>query len=471
MMTGSPRATPKIDVSRRCAANSISSELKFGGIPRGGSYDGVMPRTSPSSMAGLVAQSMSGVADLALRRWAACGAMALTGDADGPPSSATARVALAADALATTIADLSGRVGSEVLVDGAALLGERAALAGLTRHGSRSCGGATRLLRASDGWLALTLARPDDVQLVDAWLGAVMRIPIEVPVEDWAPIEAAVVQRTRADLVATAVLLGLPCASLGEVSAASELVGVAATGAGSDRLRVIERLTVVDLSSLWAGPLCAQLLGLAGAQIVKVESSTRPDGARLGPPEFFDLLHPGHRSVALDFAADDGRRWLRRLIASADIVIEASRPRALAALGASFDVMHDAGWRGVWLSITGYGRTDETSGRVAFGDDAAVGGGLVSEAGGAPIFCADAVADPLSGLLAAATVLECLDRGATGFIDVSLARTAAHVAAGVRRMPLSAPTAPIVAAPPRARRAPERAAALGAHTDAVLSAL
>lgn len=429
-----------------------------------------MSPTPPPSMAEMLAQSMLSDADIALSRWAACGAMALTGDPDGPPASDPARVALAADGFAATIAHLSGRVGRAVYVDGAALLGERAALAGLTRHGSRSCGGATRLLRASDGWLALTLARADDVQLIDAWLGEPIGVPDDVPVHDWAPIEAAVTRRTRADLVPAATLLGLPCASLGEVSPKCELVGFAATAAGIDRFRVIEGLTVVDLSSLWAGPLCAQLLGQAGARVVKVESSTRPDGARFGPPAFFDLLHAGHRSVSLDFASDDGRRWLRRLIASADIVIEASRPRALVALGASFGALHDAGWRGVWLSITGYGRNDEASHRVAFGDDAAVAGGLVSEAGDAPMFCADAVADPLTGMLAAASVFDCLDRGSSGLIDVSLARTASHVAAGVRRVPLSESTA-VTVAPPSARRALDRAASLGAHTDEVLREL
>lgn len=427
--------------------------------------------TTPSSMAERLAQAMSGDPDLAVSRWARCGAMALTGTADGPPSSGTARVALAADAVATWIADLSGRVGREVHVDGAALLGERAAIVGLTRHGSRSCGGGTRLLRANDGWLALTLARSDDVRLIDPWLGGVTGVPADVPVENWVPIEAAVAQLKRTDLVATATLLGLPCASLGEVSAASDMVRVTATAVGSDRLRTLDRLTVVDLSSLWAGPLCAHLLGLAGAQVVKVESSARPDGARLGPPEFFDLLHAGHQSVALDFADDDGRRWLRRLIASADIVIEGSRPRALAALGVSFDLMHDAGWRGLWLSITGYGRTDEAGRRVAFGDDAAVGGGLVSEADGVPIFCADAVADPLSGLVAAASMLDCLDRGMAGLIDVSLARTAAHVAAGVRRTSPERATTNLSAAVPHARSAAGPAASLGAHTDVVLSAL
>src|SRR5258706_4556795 len=129
-----------------------------------------MAPTPPSSMAGYLAEAMAADADAALRRWAACGAMSLTGLADGPPSTDTARVALGADALASLVAELSERIGRSVYVDGAALLSERAAIAGLSRHGSRSCGNATRLLQVSDGWLAVTVARPDDVQLLDAWL-------------------------------------------------------------------------------------------------------------------------------------------------------------------------------------------------------------------------------------------------------------------------------------------------------------
>src|SRR4029453_19173112 len=90
---------------------------------------------------------------------------------------------------------------------------------------------------------------------------------------------------------------------------------------------------VVDLSSLWAGPLCAHLLGLQGARVVKVESTGRPDGARRGPAAFFDLLHGGPRGVARDLRDPAGAACLRRLLAAADVVVEASRPRALRQLG------------------------------------------------------------------------------------------------------------------------------------------
>lgn len=422
-------------------------------------------------MVHLIADSMAGSSDDAITRWAASGAMALTGAADGPPLASPARVAPAADALATRIAEVSGRLGLECRFDGAALLGERAAIAGLTRQGSLSCGGATRLLRARDGWLAVSLARADDLELLDAWLGQTLRVSTQLPMTEWDALAAKVAEAARAELVDTATLLGLPCASLGEVRSDGPLVDLSTVGAAKDVRRSIDDLTVIDLSSLWAGPLCAHMLGEAGARVIKVESGTRPDGARSGPRQFFDLLHAGHESVALDFASDDGRRWLRRLIETADVVIEGSRPRALTALGASFDQCHSAGWRGIWVSITGYGRLGDAGRRVAFGDDAAVAGGLASEFDGSPVFCADAVADPMTGLVAAASVLGLIDRGLTGIIDIALARTAAHLAAGVRRhpMPNALPTVEVVA--PRARPAAGLAAPIGAHTDAVLSSL
>ncbi|WRZ90036.1 CoA transferase [Streptomyces sp. NBC_01007] len=60
---------------------------------------------------------------------------------------------------------------------------------------------------------------------------------------------------------------------------------------------------MVDLSALWAGPLCAHLLGLTGARITKVESAARPDGARRGSAEFYRLLHQGHECRVLGAAA------------------------------------------------------------------------------------------------------------------------------------------------------------------------
>lgn len=409
--------------------------------------------------------------DLALRRWAECGAMSLTGTADGPPLAQMARIALSCDALAEHLNEISCRIGNPVQIDGAALLGERAAIAGLSRQGATSCGGASRLLAAEDGWIAVSLARPTDIELLAAWLEQSLGIASATPLTDqaWELIGDIVGRRSASQLTRQAVLLGLPCAVLGSLTAARSVVRTQSVEMAARPTRRLEELLVVDLSALWAGPLCANLLGLAGARVVKVESTTRPDGARYGPPEFYDLLHGGHESVALNFAEHADRQMLRALLMRADVVIEASRPRALENLGLPFETLRDAGWRGVWISITGHGRDQPQ--RVAFGDDAAVAGGLVGHYNGSPVFCSDAIADPITGLLGAALTVDALDRGVTGLFDLSLAHTAAHLHASIGRFPLIAVVAGTFAAAPRARAPIAPAASLGADTDSVLREL
>jgi crotonobetainyl-CoA:carnitine CoA-transferase CaiB-like acyl-CoA transferase len=207
---------------------------------------------------------------------------------------------------------------------------------------------------------------------------------------------------------------------------------------------------VVDLSALWAGPLCSHLLQLQGARVVKVESVGRPDGARADDTGFFDLLNHGKASVALDLAGPD----LRSLLAAADVVIEGSRPRALRQLGLDAEAL--LGGRGprVWVSITGHGRADPMAQRVGFGDDTAAAGGLVLLDERGPVF------------VAAAAVTERLAAGGTWLLDVSLAGVAA--AAAVPE-PRAVPVAD--APPPRSRPVAGPAPALGADTATVLARL
>jgi crotonobetainyl-CoA:carnitine CoA-transferase CaiB-like acyl-CoA transferase len=225
---------------------------------------------------------------------------------------------------------------------------------------------------------------------------------------------------------------------------------------------VVARPLVVDLTALWAGPLCAHVLGRAGARVVKVESATRPDAARNGSPGFFDLLHGGHESVELDFEAD--RRLLHDLVARADVVLEASRPRALRQLG--IDAHAHVARGAIWVSITAYGRADEL--RVGFGDDVAASAGLVAWEDGRPVPAGDALADPLTGITAAAAVVQALGQPRGALLDVSMYDVA--VAAGPADP--SGGSAPTVVRSvdirhPRRRIPAMPAAPLGAHTEAV----
>jgi hypothetical protein len=389
--------------------------------------------------------------------------MDLTGRPDGPglggPPALVDLVEQAADVL-------DRRSDGRAAVDGLALLGERAALSNLTRHGTISCGGSTRLVRTADGWLAVSLARPEDIAALGAWLCA------DVPPDDpWPAVERMVAELDAAALDERAALLGLPIAALSSVGPPTApafgfpIDAACLAGAGGSP-RPIEGALVVDLSSLWAGPLCGQLLATAGADVVKVESLARPDGARHGPAAFFDLMNGPKRSVALDLATSGGRRDLRRLIQAADVVIESARPRALEQMGivAAEELRRLAGPQ-VWTSITSHGRGPGQAERVAFGDVAAVAGGLVARDDQGPCFLADAVADPLCGLVAAAAVLEALAAGGRWLLSIALAPLAAAVAGPGLVVDGAA------ARPPRARPAVCPARPLGCDTAAVLGGL
>src|SRR4051812_3830389 len=103
--------------------------------------------------------------------WAAWGAMALTGQHDGPPLAPAAPVATRLAAWARELGDVTGSIGVPVHVESGVLVTGRAARRGLTRQGRTSPGGACRLVPAADGWLAVNLARADDVELLPALLG------------------------------------------------------------------------------------------------------------------------------------------------------------------------------------------------------------------------------------------------------------------------------------------------------------
>jgi hypothetical protein len=343
-----------------------------------------------------------------------------------------------------------------------ALLGERAAMMGLWRRGAVSCGGSCRLLPSADGFMAVSLPRAEDMEAVPAWL-ELDDVPRSVPAM-WSAVASNLRDGDPARLLARAELLGLPASRVGE-SAGQARAPRSLLGDAPPRPD-LTGLVVVDLSALWAGPLCGDLLAHAGATVVKVESTQRPDGARRGPREFFDLLNGRKRSVALDWHSHDGVRVLRELVRRADVVIEASRPRALAQLGLDGPDLVRAGGPRIWVSITGYGRSGDAANRVAFGDDAAAAGGLVVWRDHVPLFCADAVADPITGLTAAHACLQALAAGGRWLLDISMAAVSAD---------LSGPTIPAPAglevAQPHARPVEMRAPEMGADTARVLSEL
>jgi CoA transferase family III len=309
--------------------------------------------------------------------------------------------------------------GPELLLRGPSRPNQR--LATLDSHGRISPNGTCRLLRADDRWLAIQLARPTDV-------AAVPGVVEGVTGEPWSSLEHFASGRSAADVVARCRLLDIPAAVVGEIAGSSE-------GIVTHRVAPIQRANsarsgvVIDLSSLWAGPLCARLVAAAaGLPVVDVESDGRLDPLRLADDDFARRLHRSRSLRTFDHRNLTGADLIEAHLADAAVVVTSGRRRALGSLRLD-PFQWAAATGGLWVHVSGYGLSGPLADAVAFGDDAAAAGGLVGDPDD-PHFIFDAVADPLTGLFAAKAACDLLGSAGGAVLDVSLAGVAAAVATG-----------------------------------------
>ncbi|PKP99061.1 MAG: CoA transferase [Alphaproteobacteria bacterium HGW-Alphaproteobacteria-13] len=270
-----------------------------------------------------------------------------------------------------------------------------------------------RLIPCRDAWIAVSLARAEDRDMVPAWTGAGFDADI------WQAVMESAAGREAAEMTASGVALHLPVARVGEARPPKPEPLRAGDGDGGG---------VVDLSALWAGPYCGGLLAEAGFDVVKIESPARPDPTPLHTPRLDARLNGRKRRLTMALASPD----LIERIAGARILITAARAHALARLGLSEERLFAVNPGLLWIAVTAHGWRKEAAMRVGFGDDCAAAGGLLRREEGAPRFMGDALADPLTGLTAATLALEAVEAGQCGLLDISLARTAAAFAEALR---------------------------------------
>jgi crotonobetainyl-CoA:carnitine CoA-transferase CaiB-like acyl-CoA transferase len=128
-------------------------------------------------------------------------------------------------------------------------------------------------------------------------------------------------------------------------------------------------LKVLDLSRVLAGPWASQILGDLGAEVWKIERPSAGDDTRTwGPPflqgaggvsdaAYYLCANRNKRSVAIDFGKPEGAEIVRRMAASADIVIENFKTGALARYGLDYASLSALNLRLIYCSITGFGQT------------------------------------------------------------------------------------------------------------------
>ena len=205
-------------------------------------------------------------------------------------------------------------------------------------------------------------------------------------------------------------------------------------------------LRVVDLTRVVAGPFCTMMLGDMGAEVLKIEEPKHGDDARGWAPfiggtgSFFLALNRSKKSVALDLKTAEGAVALRRLIETADVLIENFRPGSLAELGFDFASMSALNPRLIYCSIAGYGQSGPSAQLPGY--DAVIQGeaGIMDMTGfpdGEPTRVGVAITDYLAGLNAVQGILLALhERHTSGLgqhVDIALFDSMLSV----MRLPLS----------------------------------
>ena len=205
-----------------------------------------------------------------------------------------------------------------------------------------------------------------------------------------------------------------------------------------DRPLPLADLRVVDLSTVLAGPGCARHLADFGADVVKVERPDTGDTVRsMGwrdPADdvtlFWKLVGRGKRSVVLDLATEPGRHDLRRLVGTADVLIENMRPGKLEALGLDPDGLIADNPRLVITRVTGFGQTGPYAGRPGFATLAEALSGFAAvngEPDGQPLLPPIALTDEVTAIAAAFATMVAVHSGAGQVVDVNLLETMLHL--------------------------------------------
>ncbi|MFD6079647.1 CaiB/BaiF CoA transferase family protein [Streptomyces hydrogenans] len=179
----------------------------------------------------------------------------------------------------------------------------------------------------------------------------------------------------------------------------------------------LEGLRVLDLATLFAGPLAAMMLGDFGADVVKVEHPRKPDPSRgHGPAKdgvglWWKVLGRNKRTLTLDLSTPGGRDALLRLAADADVIVENFRPGTLERWGLGWEELSAVNPRLVLARVTGFGQFGPYAHRPGFGTLAEAMSGfaaITGEPDGPPTLPPFGLADSVAALATAYAVMTAL---------------------------------------------------------------
>jgi len=174
-------------------------------------------------------------------------------------------------------------------------------------------------------------------------------------------------------------------------------------------------MRVIDLTHVMAGPTCTLMLADMGAEVIKIEKVPQGDDTRHTPPSIGDetasflMMNRNKRGMALDLKKPSGAKVLRRLLESADVLVENFGPGVMERLGFGYGDLHAKHPALIYCSLSGFGRTGPYKDRRGFDLVAQAMSGIMSFTGEGPgrppVKCGAPLSDITAGILAAMGIL------------------------------------------------------------------
>ena len=187
-------------------------------------------------------------------------------------------------------------------------------------------------------------------------------------------------------------------------------------------------IKVIDMTRVLAGPICGQMLGDLGAEVIKIERPRTGDDSRaFGPPylndpegsrldnSFYLCANRNKKSVTVNVATAEGQEIIRELVKSADVLLENYKVGDLKRYGLDYDAIKAINPRIVYCSVTGFGQTGPYATRAGYDAILQAMGGLMSvtghldgEPGEGPMKVGPSIVDYMTGLNATIGVMSAL---------------------------------------------------------------
>jgi crotonobetainyl-CoA:carnitine CoA-transferase CaiB-like acyl-CoA transferase len=195
----------------------------------------------------------------------------------------------------------------------------------------------------------------------------------------------------------------------------------------------LQGIRVIDLTRVLAGPFATQSLGDLGAEVLKIEPPGGGDETRRFPPflkgegHYFLGVNRNKKSLVVDLQQEAGKEILRKLVATADILVENYRPGVMDRLGLGYAALAEINPRLIYCAISGFGLTGPLRDKPSFDIVTQALSGALSingERGHMPIKLAIPLGDMVGGVFGPMAILAALhERNSTGkgrLIDISL---------------------------------------------------